>query len=121
MIVNRVPLIAYSWHRYTSCVPLVTAILTRTVRCFTRLPGSWLLATVGVAHGVAALPAGGSPVGGAVGRGTVPPQPNRPAGQASPESRVRAPVSLIRETGTGSRASRSFGRAPLVCFEEQIG
>src|SRR5215212_3929157 len=31
----------------------------QTVRCFTRLPGSWLLATVGVAHGVAALPAGG--------------------------------------------------------------
>src|SRR5215212_5479840 len=111
MIVNRMPLIAYSWHRHTPCVPLVTAIFTRTVRCFTRLPGSWLLATVGVEHGVAALPAGGSPVGSAVERGTVPPQPNRPAGQ---ESRVRAPVSLSRETGTGSHASWSFGRAPSV-------
>jgi hypothetical protein len=68
MIVNRVPLIAYSLHRDTPCVPLVTAILTRTVRYFIWLPRNWLLVTVGVAHGTAALPVGGSLVGSAKGR-----------------------------------------------------
>jgi hypothetical protein len=95
MIVKGVAQIACRSYRDAPCVPLVTAVLTRTLSCFTCLPGGSLLGTVSAAPWRCCA-ARRLPAGGVVPRGGYPPRRGSHTGYPGGRRRSRGPAPRFR-------------------------